>query len=361
MIQKHKKTLICTSLLTLLPILIGLLLWNRLPEVMTTHWGFDNQPNGWSSLPFAVFGFPLILLAIQWLCVWGTTVLDKSNQDKNEKIQRLVFWIIPVLSNFCCGMMYAIALGKDFAPMAPVALIGILFILIGNYMPKTRMNATIGIKIPSTYSSEENWNATHRFAGKVWVIGGIAMLFSMLLPLKWSVAVMLLSIAVLVAAPMIYSYRYYRMQKDRGDVLNPMPPVFGKTGRVTTVIMVLILAGVAVLMFTGKVEVSYLEDYFTVKGTYHGGTTVFYDVVDSVEYREGNVPGVRVWGYASARLLMGTFENEEFGRYTRYTYTRPEACVVVTSGDSILVISGKDAAETEAIYQNLLVLTEEVK
>ena len=198
MIRKYRKTLIFTSLLTLLPIPIGLLLWDRLPEIMPTHWGFDNQPNGWSSLPFAVFGLPLIMLAFHWLCVWCTTVLDKSNRDKNEKIQRLVFWIIPVLANFCCGMLYAIALGKDFAPMAPVALIGILFILLGNYMPKTRMNATIGIKIPSTYSSEENWNATHRFAGKVWVIGGIAMLFSMVLPTAWAVTVMLLSIAVLV-------------------------------------------------------------------------------------------------------------------------------------------------------------------
>ena len=70
------------------------------------------------------------------------------------------------------------------------------------------------------------------------------------------------------------------------------------------------------------------------------------------------MPGLRILGFASARLLLGTFENEEFGSYTRYTYTNPDACVVVTSGDHVLVISGKTTEETQSIYENLLVLTE---
>ena len=357
MLKKYRKMLIFSSILTLLPMFLGLLLWEDLPKLVETHWGFDGQADGWSSTATAIFVMPLVMLAVHWLCIWATTILDKSNRDKNEKVQKVVFWIIPVISNYACGVIYAVALGKNFAPMAPVALIGILFIVIGNYMPKTRMNGTIGIKIPSTYSSEENWNATHRFAGKVWVIGGITMIFSMLLPDYWAVAVMLLSIFVLALLPVAYSIRYYRMQKARGDALNPMPPVFPKGSKISTVILVLILAGVLVLLFTGKIQISYQEDYFTVKGTYYSGTTVFYDVVDSVEYREGNVPGLRTMGWGSARLLLGTFENEEFGYYTRYTYVRPEACVVVTSGESVLVISGKNLTETRSIYDNLLVLT----
>ena len=215
----------------------------------------------------------------------------------------------------------------------------------------------LGIKIPSTYSSEENWSATHRFAGRVWVIGGIALVFSMLLPNIWAVTVMLIAIILLAVLPMAYSIRYYRMQKARGDVLNPMPPIFGKTGRVTSVIPVLILAGTAVLMFTGSITYTYNQDSFTVEATFHDDLTVAYDVIDSVEYREGNVPGIRVWGYGSARLLLGSFENEEFGTYTRYTYTNPKACVVLTAGEKVLVLSGKTVEETKAIYDNLLVLT----
>ena len=67
MLKKKKRTLVLTSLLTLSPILIGLLLWNKLPEQMTTHWGADGVADGWSGRPFAVFGLPLIMLAVQWL------------------------------------------------------------------------------------------------------------------------------------------------------------------------------------------------------------------------------------------------------------------------------------------------------
>lgn len=54
-------------------------------------------------------------------------------------------------------------------------LMGILFILIGNYMPKTRQNYTIGIKVPWALDNEENWNRTHRLAGYLWVAGGIIL------------------------------------------------------------------------------------------------------------------------------------------------------------------------------------------
>ena len=84
-----------------------------------------------------------------------------------------------------------------------------------------------------------------------------------------------------------------------------------------------------------------------------------YEKIDSVEFREGNVPGLRVGGYGSFRLLMGFFENEEFGTYTRYTYYKPEACVVVTTGGKTVVLSGKTYEETQQLYQNLLGLTQQ--
>ena len=77
-----------------------------------------------------------------------------------------------------------------------------------------------------------------------------------------------------------------------------------------------------------------------------------------MEFREGNVPGLRVGGYGSFRLLMGWFENEEFGTYLRYTYYNPEACVVVTSGDKKIVLSDETYAETKALYQKLLAFTQ---
>ena len=205
MIRKYKKTLILTSLLTLLPMFAGLLLRENLPEMMPTHWGFDGQPDGWSSSTTAIFVMPLIMLAAYWICVFFTSK-DKSNQDRNEKVQVLVFWIIPILSNLCCGLMYALALGVDLSiTNIMFAFMGLVFAFIGNYMPKCKMNSTIGIKVYWTYTSEENWNATHRLAGKIWFIGGLMMMFIALIPAKYVIAVFLSVTAVMVIVPILYA------------------------------------------------------------------------------------------------------------------------------------------------------------
>jgi len=96
------------------------------------------------------------------------------------------------------------------------------------------------------------------------------------------------------------------------------------------------------------------ETSFTVEATYWPDLTVEYDAVDSVEYRTEDTPGVRTGGFGSARLMMGNFRNEEFGNYTRYSYTGRGPCVVVTSEEKILVLGGRNVEETERIYQTLL-------
>ncbi len=354
MIREKKKQLIISSLLILLPILVGLLLWKKLPEMLTTHWGLDGQPDGWSSLPFAVFFPPILMLITQWICIWFTA-RDTGNQGRNKKISSLVLWIIPVISNIVSYMTYALALGMEFSPISPtIVVMGVLFAVIGNYMPKTRMNSTIGIKIYWTYTSEENWNATHRFAGKLWVIGGICMVFASLMPAKLAVAVMIAAIVVLAAIPMVYSYLYYRRQLARGDVLDlTRAASVKKAGKHSIVFIVMILAAVAVVMFTGNITLGYGEESFTIEASWYSDLTVDYDVIDSVEYREGNVDGIRVGGFGSGRLLMGYFENDEFGIYTRYTYYKPEACVVIYTDRQVLVVSGKTAEENQIIYREL--------
>lgn len=353
MIRKYKKTLILTSLFTLLPIAAGLLLWNKLPDRFATHWGMDGQANGWSSLPFAVFAPPLIMLAVQWLCVF-VTAKDPGNKDQNRKMQELVLWIIPVISNLSCGLMYALALGAKFSiTNVFVPIIGLMFVAIGNYLPKCKMNATMGIKIPWTYSSEENWNATHRFGGRVWFVGGLAMMLCGLVPGEMAIIIMLIVIFILVFIPVIYSYRYFCRQKRNGDVLQVPPVLPTKARKLSIVLLILTVIFLFVILFSGSIDVVLEEEHLSIKASFYDDLTVSYDLIDSVEYREGNVAGTRVMGFGSLKLLLGNFENEEFGYYTRYTYYKPEACVVVTADDKVLVISGRDAQETKAIYEYL--------
>ena len=207
MIKKNLKTLIITSVVILLPILAGVILWNQLPDPMPSHWNASGEIDGWSSKPFAIFGLPLIMLAAQWLCVLGTAADPKKNNHP-EKILHLVLWIIPVLSVVMHTFVYLIALGYGVSMevVMPV-LIGAIFTIIGNYLPKCKQNYTIGIKIPWTLNNEENWNKTHRFAGFLWVVCGIAIMFTGFFGGFW---VFLPITFLMVLAPIIYSYFLHR-------------------------------------------------------------------------------------------------------------------------------------------------------
>lgn len=207
MIKKNLKTLIITSIIILLPILAGLLLWDQLPAQIPTHWNVDGEVDGWSSKPFAVFGLPLILLAAQWLCMLGTTA-DPKKGNHPQKILHLVLWIIPVISLLVFAITYATALGKEMrVEMIMPVFIGLVFAIIGNYMPKCKQNYTIGIKIPWTLDSEENWNKTHRFAGRLWVVCGIVIMLTGFFGGFW---IFIGIVSVMVLAPMIYSYILHR-------------------------------------------------------------------------------------------------------------------------------------------------------
>ena len=153
MIKKHWKTLAITSVIILLPIVAGLILWNQLPEKVPTHWNASGEIDGWSSKPFAIFGLPGIMLAAQWLCSLGTAA-DPKKKNHSDKIYHLVLWIIPVLSILMHTITYAVALGKEvrMEVVMPV-FIGLVLAIVGNYLPKCKQNYTIGIKIPWTLNS----------------------------------------------------------------------------------------------------------------------------------------------------------------------------------------------------------------
>jgi uncharacterized membrane protein len=207
MIRKNLKILILTSVIILLPILAGVILWNQLPEQIPSHWNAAGEIDGWSSKPFAIFGLPLILLAMQWLCVAGTFADPKRN-NHSGKILHLVLWIIPVLNAVLSVLTYAAAMGKDvqMEVVMPV-FIGLVLAIVGNYLPKCKQNYTIGIKIPWTLNSEENWNKTHRFAGRLWVVCGLVIMLTGFFGGFW---IFLGVVLLMVLAPFIYSYVLHR-------------------------------------------------------------------------------------------------------------------------------------------------------
>lgn len=207
MIKRNKWTLLVTSVVLLIPVFVGLLLWNTLPEKVPMHWNAAGEVDGWGSRATVVFFLPLLVLAFHWFGVLVTAV-DPKSWDVHGKVLNLMLWICPILSLLCSTFVYATALGYDISiEIIMPLLFGALFMVIGNLMPKCKQNYSIGIKVPWALHDEENWNRTHRFAGKVWVIGGALIMATSVL----GNYIVFFSIVLIMAfAPMVYSYLYYR-------------------------------------------------------------------------------------------------------------------------------------------------------
>ena len=340
MTSKLKRHLIIASLVTLLPVPAAFFL--SAPAGMQAH----VRSFAWASVA---------LLLSLWLCAW-LTLRDPGNKGRNEKPLALMLWVIPITSILCSVYVWATAMGYELGITWFLIPLGLLFSAIGNYLPKCRMNRTMGIKVSWAYTSEENWAATHRFGGKLWFVGGLLVALASVLPVKIGIPVIIAIFVGMTVIPMAYSYRYYKMQKARGDELLPFPKAFGgkKSGIISIVTLVVILVAVVVLLFTGNIRYAVEADHLAIQPDYYSDDTLNYADIDAIEYREEAVPGYRVGGFGSFRLLMGFFRNDEFGNYVRYTYYDPDACIVVTTQDGTMVLSAETAEQTHTLYKELL-------
>ena len=210
MIKRNKGTLVLTTIIMLLPMVIGLILWNKLPDQVPMHWNAAGEVDGWGSKGMLVFALPLFTVVLQWGCVLATS-LDKKSKGNKGKIEQLVLWICPFVSLLVHTLIYTKILGYDLAVEVLMPLIlGLMFMVIGNLLPKCKQNYTVGIKVPWALRDEENWNKTHRFAGKLWVIGGAVIAATSV----FGNFLLFFGIVLLMCiVPTVYSYLYHRKHR----------------------------------------------------------------------------------------------------------------------------------------------------
>lgn len=358
MIRMHKGKAVLSSLLILLPLLFGLLLWDRLPNQLASHWGADGAVDGMAGRAFTVVTLPLVLLAFHWLCLL-VSAAEFKKRGRNGKAMGLVFWIIPAVSLFSSGIIYGTAFGLELNPLRlTLAFIGLLFLILGNFLPKVEQNGVLGVRVSWTLNSEENWRRTHRFCGRLWVAGGLLLLLIVPLPVPLSTpflfTLLLAATFVLSFLPILYSYRCYRRERREGTAAAPAAAPSRKALRISAVLGVLLAAAVVLLLFTGNVSVAFGADSFQIQASYWPDLEIDYAAVDALTYRDDCPAGVRVGGFGSFRLSLGSFRNDEFGNYTRYAYTACPACVAVEVDGRILALNGRDEAATRRIYEELL-------
>ncbi len=197
--------------------------WLSLPAdaQVPIHWGVDGQANGFANKTLGLFLVPLITIGLAAL-MWVIPVIEprRANFEKSGKAYAAIWVGLILLMAVIEVVTVAAAMGLAFDVSALVfAGTGILFVVIGNYLPKIRSNYLMGIRTPWTLTSDLSWTKTHRLGGRLFVIGGIAFIVLALVRPAPGVLFALLmgGMILLVVVLFAYSYQVWKTDPDRRE------------------------------------------------------------------------------------------------------------------------------------------------
>lgn len=193
--------------LFLIPLAAIVLTYNQLPAQIVTHFDINGEPNGYMSKFIGLYGIWLFMLVMHVVCSFMTFKDPKRDNIPDIGI-RIIMMICPVICLLVDLVIISYSLGYHFNTVYIMnILVGLLFVVLGNYLPKVKKNYTFGIRTSWALDNDENWNKTNRLGGYCFVIAG--MLYIILSVFNY----MFLSIGVIVIAsliPVVYSYKLHQ-------------------------------------------------------------------------------------------------------------------------------------------------------
>ncbi len=172
--KRDRKTLILTIIVCLLPILLGIVLYNQLPEQMPIHFKVGDVPDNYAPKNFALFGIPLIMAIVQTICMLST--INRLKNKEKPRIAKIMEWFIPIITVLIYIIMIEVPLGSTVYVGKSICLIlGISFMIIGNYLPKMSYDTAKGVFHP-TPSNEKTFKKMSKIMGYSFIVMGIIFL-----------------------------------------------------------------------------------------------------------------------------------------------------------------------------------------
>lgn len=206
-----KKSDIYNVVLIVIAFLINIAVYSKLPDQIPTHWNVAGEIDGYSSKAFGAFMAPVIMLLV-WLGMKFLPNIDpkKKNYEKFDSSYSIIICLLTSFFFVLHLLTITVSLGYDISINKVIPLIiGILFIILGNYMPKSKSNFFYGIKTPWTLTSDVSWRKTHRLGGKLFVLAGIIVVISSIfLTGTIQVIIFLISTSIAALIPIVASYFY---------------------------------------------------------------------------------------------------------------------------------------------------------
>lgn len=192
-----------------------------LPDQMPMHWNFAGEVDRYGSKYTSALLTPLLGIAMLFLFPLFRKIDPRStNYEKFESTYNvlqsaiLAFFFLIHLAIIGAGLGYEVSV-----PRLIQLSLGLLFLVIGNVMPRIKPNYFTGIKTPWTLADETVWARTHRFAGWSFVLGGISMiLFSLIYPLINVTAGIVIFIMIVFSVsllPVFYSWLIYQIVSQK--------------------------------------------------------------------------------------------------------------------------------------------------
>lgn len=204
----------------LLVLMLAVALWAypRLPERIPTHWNLQGEVDGWSAKWMVFFPPAMGLLMLVLMPVLRRIDPRSANYDRFEPTFWLVINVIIAFMFVPHVMTIGAALGWPLpaTDRVLVGAVGVLFILLGNYMPRVKSNWWMGIRTPWTLSSESVWRSTHRLGGRMFVAGGVLMILSLALTPELRVAALITAVVLSALVPAAWSYMAWRREQAGG-------------------------------------------------------------------------------------------------------------------------------------------------
>lgn len=189
-------------------ILLTMLLYPFLPEKIPIHWNYLGEIDSYGAKPWIFLSSGCMIVVVLVMELARHIDPRKENYIKFEHVfiniqmmTILIFFFVFLCSAY--ASFYPTQIDMNFIMSL---MIGFLFIVIGNVMPKIKSNYFMGIKTPWTLQNSEVWRRTHRLAGKLWFGAGLLLMLSALLPKEYNMAAIVILSIVIAIIPYVYSY-----------------------------------------------------------------------------------------------------------------------------------------------------------
>lgn len=210
------KSEVLNIILLLVSIVASFWFYTHMPETVPIHWGITGEADGFGSKTFAAFFFPALILGI-YLLLLLAPYFD-PNKERYAEFAKEYSYIRGILTFFFTYVYFMASLAGvgyqiNIAKAVSIGL-ALMFMVLGNYLGKIKPNWFVGIRTPWTLSSEDVWNKTHRFGGKLFFISGLLLLLGLFFPAPWLFVMLMVLVFICAIGSIVYSYILFRAEKE---------------------------------------------------------------------------------------------------------------------------------------------------